>query len=179
YLEQILKVCPVGPYRLAGWSFGANVAHAIAALIQEARAKVELLAMIDGYPYAGSPPDAPAVNYMDDEEDLESVRRLHFNGAGLDEVDDQRAAELATILAHSKTLAMGHDPFLFDGDILFFGATGHSDIAALKPAAWQPYITGAIKAHQSGVEHHEMMQSEPQSQIGAELRAALAGLDHS
>ncbi len=174
YLEQIREVCPRGPFRLAGWSFGANVAHTIAAMLQDAGAEVELLALIDGYPYAGNPPGSTGSERSDEAEDLATVRRLYLNGAGLVGVDDVRAAELTAILAHSKVLAKAHTPLVFDGDVLFFSATGHPDTAALRPSAWRPFITGSIRTQAVAAEHHEMMQPVPLAQIAEVLGAELA-----
>lgn len=47
YLDQVRKIQQTGPYRLVGWSFGGNVAHAMAGLLGEADEEVELLAVID------------------------------------------------------------------------------------------------------------------------------------
>lgn len=50
YVAQIRSVQPEGPYRLLGWSFGGNIAHAVAALLEEQGEQVELLALLDSYP---------------------------------------------------------------------------------------------------------------------------------
>jgi nonribosomal peptide synthetase DhbF len=161
YLERIRDVRPEGPYRIAGWSFGGNVAHAIAAMLREAGEEVDLLALIDGYPYAGRQPGAAKRT-----QDLAEVRRLHLDGTALSEVDDERAAELAAVLAHNTGLAEEHKPPLFDGDMLFFSAAGHAD---LKPADWQPFVTGSVRTHAVAARHHEMMRPEPLARIAEVL----------
>lgn len=174
YIEQIRGVCPKGPFRLAGWSFGANVAHTIAAILQETEEEVEAITIIDGYPYAGNPPDASGLDFSEEVEDLDSVRRLHLNSTEMPGVDDQRAAELAVVLGHNKMLAETHTPPLFKGDVLFFRAMGHPDTPALKPSAWQPFITGSIRTFDVPVEHHNMMQPEALAQIAGVLGEELA-----
>ncbi|RLP68756.1 hypothetical protein D9V30_09350 [Mycetocola reblochoni] len=53
YFERIRAIAPRGPYRLAGYSFGGNVAHAIAARLVEEGEEVELLALLDPAPLSG------------------------------------------------------------------------------------------------------------------------------
>ncbi|MFD9685542.1 amino acid adenylation domain-containing protein [Kitasatospora sp. NPDC059088] len=50
YLAELRAVRPEGPYALLGWSFGGPVAHAVAALLREQGERVDLLAVLDGYP---------------------------------------------------------------------------------------------------------------------------------
>jgi amino acid adenylation domain-containing protein len=175
YIEQIRKVCPQGPYRLAGWSFGGNVAHTMAAMLGAAGAEVELLALIDSYPYAGKPPGSTG---SEQTLDLATMRGLHLNGTALSGVDDERAAALAAVLAHNKVLAEEHEPLLFHGDVLFFRATGHPDTAELKPSAWQPFIMGSMRTHAIAAGHYEMMQPEPQARIAEVLGLELARARH-
>ncbi|HEY3869542.1 MAG TPA: amino acid adenylation domain-containing protein [Actinocrinis sp.] len=176
YIERIREVRPEGPYRLAGWSFGGNVAHSIAAMLRGAGEEVDLLALIDGYPYAGRPPGSDT-SYGP--QDIETVRRLHLDGTALSDVDDERAAELATVLVHNTRLAEEHKPPLFNGDMLFFSATGHPDTAELKPAAWQPFITGSVRTHVIAAEHHEMLRPEALARIAGVLGEELARTDQA
>ncbi|WP_337662142.1 thioesterase domain-containing protein [Actinoalloteichus sp. AHMU CJ021] len=162
YLSRLREVQPAGPYRLAGWSFGGNVAHTIAAMLGEAGEQIDLLALIDCYPYAGGEPGSTA---EEPAPDLETVRRLHLDGTALSQVDDGRAAELATVLGHNTRLAVKHDPPLFDGDVLFFSATGDRDIPELKPTAWRRFVTGSLHLHVIAAQHHEMLRPEPLGRI--------------
>jgi nonribosomal peptide synthetase DhbF len=170
YLERIREVRPEGPYRLAGWSFGGNVAHTIAAMLRDAGEEVHLLALIDSYPYAGG---RPGSNASERKQGLATVRRLHIDGTALSGVDDERAAELAAVLEHNTNLAVEHKPPLFNGDVLFFGATGHRDVAELKPTAWQPFITGSVRTYAVAADHHEMMRPGPLARIAEVLGTTL------
>ncbi|GGM89380.1 hypothetical protein GCM10011609_27800 [Lentzea pudingi] len=170
YLEQILVAQPEGPYRLVGWSFGGNVAHTVASMLREAGHEVELLAVIDGYPYAGRATRSPG---RPSTPDLAMVRSRHLDGTALSEVDDERAAELAEVLAHNTGLAQEHKPPLFDGDVLFFGAAGHRDAAELKPGAWQPFVTGTVRVHVVEAAHHEMLRPEPLASMAAVISGEL------
>jgi thioesterase domain-containing protein len=136
-------------------------------MLRESGAEVELLALIDGYPYAGRPPGSTVSKPA---EDLATVRRLHIDGSALSDVDDDRAAELAAVLTHNTGLAEEHKPPLFDGDMLFFNAAGHPE---LKPTAWQPFITGSVRTHAVAAQHHEMMRPEPLARIAEVLSEEL------
>ncbi|WP_434626621.1 non-ribosomal peptide synthetase [Chromobacterium sp. CV08] len=47
HIERIRRIQPQGPYRLAGWSVGGSIAHAMAALLQEQGETVSFLGLID------------------------------------------------------------------------------------------------------------------------------------
>ncbi|AUH53611.1 non-ribosomal peptide synthetase [Chromobacterium sp. ATCC 53434] len=47
HIERIRRIQPRGPYRLAGWSVGGSIAHAMAALLQEQGEAVSFLGLID------------------------------------------------------------------------------------------------------------------------------------
>ncbi|WP_052809537.1 non-ribosomal peptide synthetase [Streptomonospora alba] len=172
YLERIREVQAEGPYRLAGWSFGGNVAHTIAAMLWEAGEEVETLALIDAYPYAGRPRGSNAPKRTPD---IAEIRRLHIDGTTLSEVDDERVAELAAVLTHNTGLAERHKPPLFHGDLLFFRATGHPDVAELRPDAWQPFVTGSVRTCDVAAPHHELLRPEPLAKIAGVLADRWAG----
>jgi thioesterase domain-containing protein len=145
-------------------------------MLREAGEEVELLALIDGYPSAGRPPGSNAAKQT---QDVAMVRRLHIDGTALSGADDERAAELAAILEHNTGLAEEHKPPMFNGDMLFFSATGHRDTAELEPTAWQPFITGSVRTHAVAARHHEMMQPEPLARITEVLGEELGWRDRA
>jgi thioesterase domain-containing protein/acyl carrier protein len=60
YVDELRSVQPHGPYRLAGLSYGGNVAFEMCRLLHDDREDVELLAMFDSHPpptYHTQPPD--------------------------------------------------------------------------------------------------------------------------
>ncbi|GAA4988213.1 amino acid adenylation domain-containing protein [Kineococcus glutinatus] len=61
YVAHVRSVQPHGPYSLLGWSFGGHVAHEMAAQLEEAGERVELLAVLDAEPAdpAGAPGAGP------------------------------------------------------------------------------------------------------------------------
>jgi len=87
YLHLVRAVQPTGPYRLAGYSFGGNVAHQMAADLVAAGERVELLALLDPAPLVG---DGDGL----DEEDLAGVR-------------DEQAAFLEQVSAGPEAVDLG------------------------------------------------------------------------
>jgi thioesterase domain-containing protein len=51
YVEQIRAVQPHGPYRLGGFCFSGLVAYEMARVLREEGEELDLLALIDAYPY--------------------------------------------------------------------------------------------------------------------------------
>src|SRR5687767_7597821 len=56
YADIVQRAQPVGPYRLGGWSMGALTAHAVATVLEERGATIELLVLVD--PRFGPAPPA-------------------------------------------------------------------------------------------------------------------------
>nr|WP_232327876.1 type I polyketide synthase [Kibdelosporangium sp. MJ126-NF4]CEL14437.1 Malonyl CoA-acyl carrier protein transacylase [Kibdelosporangium sp. MJ126-NF4]CTQ88802.1 Malonyl CoA-acyl carrier protein transacylase (EC 2.3.1.39) [Kibdelosporangium sp. MJ126-NF4] len=56
HIDQILQTRPAGPYTLGGWSFGAIVAHEVAARLLRRGHRVDMLVCLDGHvPATGRP----------------------------------------------------------------------------------------------------------------------------
>jgi arthrofactin-type cyclic lipopeptide synthetase C len=71
--RMIRAIQPQGPYRLAGWSFGATVAYEIATQLIGEDATVEFLGSIDGY-YLGPGSTAAEQLSLDEERLLSEIR---------------------------------------------------------------------------------------------------------
>ncbi|AOS63974.1 amino acid adenylation domain-containing protein [Actinoalloteichus hymeniacidonis] len=175
YLEQIRRVQPHGPYRLVGWSFGGNVAHAMSASLAAAGEEVELLAMIDAYPYLGSQPE----NALPEPEEIEPrhielVRRsfpqLHTEAI----LDQDRLEFLAKALTRHHWLGTRHRPGLHQGDILYFRASGHPDEKRLSAESWAEFVTGEVRTIQMDVGHFELLDADPLSRIAEVLGEELS-----
>ncbi|GLZ39390.1 non-ribosomal peptide synthetase [Actinokineospora sp. NBRC 105648] len=181
YAEQVLRVRPEGPYRILGWSFGGNVAHALAARLRELGHRVDLVALLDAYP---SEEDLRAVQL--DEEALLANNFRHF-GFDVDaaELAGDEAAVLARFRDHLRAenaaighleaadmpalkrvfvnnvrLMRAHVPPVLDTDVLFLSARHAPDRAGVDPGVWRRYVTGDIAVHPVGVAHGEMMTDD-------------------
>ena len=194
YADQIRSVQPSGPYHLLGWSFGAVVAHAVAAYLQDRGEEVALLALLDGYPaeqdvFEGSHGhDKDTHDTQDDSEVLaELLVSLGYEVPG-EPGDPLRIADFVELVSggdgplaglgteaveamgatfvHHVTLANRHVPPLYRGDAVFFTATLDSADGECGEKSWAPHVTGQVENHDVECAHGDMMNANPLSVIG-------------
>ncbi|MFD7655683.1 alpha/beta fold hydrolase, partial [Actinosynnema sp. NPDC059797] len=179
YLEQVRAAQPTGPYSLLGWSFGANVAHAMAAALREEGEEVALLALLDGYP---TRPTGEVFSARDPEVLAALLRSLGHRAepapaspaefrerladGPLADADPDRLAE---VFAANLTLMTAGTTARFDGDVLFFTATADKADGSPVPADWLAHVTGGVEEHRVDCRHGEMTRPEPLAAIAAVL----------
>ncbi|MBG0824312.1 amino acid adenylation domain-containing protein [Planomonospora sp. ID91781] len=183
YLERIREVQPRGPYRLAGWSMGGLIAHAMAVELRGRGEEVALLAMLDAYPGAG-----PGVVPEQDEVLSGLLAAIGYRGSG--EADDIMAfvrahggryatldePTLRAVHRHYRNgvkISREYAPRVFDGDVLFFTAARGRGAHAPAAADWKPYVTGAVVDHAVDCDHESMLNPGPVAEIAALLRKEL------
>jgi amino acid adenylation domain-containing protein len=190
YLEQLRRVRPRGPYHLLGWSFGAQVAHAMAAQLQEQGEEVGLLAMLDGYPPTGPAPcDEPLAALLGSLGHDLSARPdspplalpefrsiLLADGSPLAALAPGAVDALPEVFAHNSALARTHRPGGYAGDVLFFRATEGKSADAPAPSAWRPYIDGRLEVHDIPARHGELTSPGPLARIAPAVAERLAQL---
>jgi pristinamycin I synthase-3/4 len=185
YLEVIRGVQPHGPYHLLGWSFGAVVAHAMAARLRSLGEDVGLLALLDGYPETGeNPPVSPrdpgllsallrSLGYPVDSDTLsrtEFDRVVHAGDgllAGLD------TAALPEVFASNINLHNGHRPPVLDADVHLFQALHGKAPTDPGPDTWHDHVTGELLVHPVASTHGGLTAPEPLAAIGAVLSTLL------
>ncbi|QQQ80512.1 alpha/beta fold hydrolase [Saccharothrix sp. 6-C] len=186
YLDQVRAVQPTGPYHLLGWSFGAGVAHAMAAALREEGEQVATLALLDGYPtaptgdvHSARDPRVLAallrsLGYPDDPAPV-SVADFAARVADgpLADVVPARLADLAEVFADNLTLMGEGTTARFDGDVLFFAATADKTDLSPVPADWRAHITGDVDAHRVDCRHGDLTRPGPLAAVGAVLAAHL------
>ncbi|MFF4097622.1 amino acid adenylation domain-containing protein, partial [Streptomyces sp. NPDC001834] len=177
YIEEIRRVQPAGPYRLAGWSFGGLVAHAMANALQQAGEKVEFLALLDSYPSGGGTaatvPQASrdlrteAVEALTGNRtepgrqvasDAEAVAVLRRECIPLVETDDAAALRALNVAMNNIAIMDAFVPEKFEGDLLVFTAErdGWGDSQA---EAWQKHVTGTVEFTLVESGHYDMVDS--------------------
>ncbi|MDQ3274798.1 MAG: amino acid adenylation domain-containing protein [Actinomycetota bacterium] len=195
YIERIRSVQPAGPYHLLGWSIGGNIAHALAARLQQEGETVGLLAILDAYPT--DPAERVEVDPAalltdmhrryrehygaDDREppaDLAGTRQqiVEFFGRGESELAYFDAAQRAVILDVQLNLATvtgPYEPRSFDGDLLFFVAKQQGGEWGV-PEAWRPYVTGDIDVREVDSRHATMLDPTPAAEIGRVLAGRIS-----
>ncbi|MFJ6615805.1 amino acid adenylation domain-containing protein [Streptomyces sp. NPDC091289] len=195
YASRIREVQPEGPYRLLGWSTGGIIAHAIAAVLQEAGQEVELLAILDAYPAEGFR-GLPVPDRAEALESLltmggygpESLGDKELNTANVVEVLRREGSPLATLSAtkiealgevylNTNDLVRAYDHRVFRGDVLFFRATVDTIDDTLTPETWTPYVSGRIDNTNVACSHKDMTLPEPIAHIARVVADRLTELE--
>ncbi|MFD4636236.1 amino acid adenylation domain-containing protein [Lentzea sp. NPDC058436] len=167
YVAEIRAVQPEGPYHLLGWSFGAQVAHAIATRLQEENAEVAFLALLDGYPAAQS--DSPATDLDPTADLLASLGRTSLDDL-VPVLGARAVAALPAVFAHNRRLSDTHVPTTpYRGDALFFQATEGRTDSSPHPDAWTPHITGTLHLHPVATTHGDMTGPAPMAEIATAI----------
>ena len=194
YLPYLRSVRPHGPFHLAGWSLGGEIAFEVAAQLQAAGEEVGLLALIDAY--HGQDLTIPEEDVLPDllmglglDPDLlradppgspeEAARRvlalLHERGDGLGALDERTAIAAYENYRNARRLAMDYRPGRYRGDIVFFTAIqGRTDSSPVAQGVWGPHLDGGrIEEYAIDAPHHQLMSPEPAAEIAGALVGAL------
>jgi amino acid adenylation domain-containing protein len=159
YVAQIREVQPAGPYHLVGWSFGGLLAHAMATRLQELGETVDLLAVLDGYPYR-----------------MRQRKEVPSDEQGPEQEPRQTApavAEMMKINTNNMELVGRFTPTVYHGDLLLFVAKNGPAKPAEMTDSWIPYVDGSIERVDVDSDHHGMMRGRPLSEIGQSISARL------
>ena len=191
YLEQVRAVQPDGPYHLLGWSFGANVTHALAAALRNEGATVGLVALLDGYPTTAV--DRPAWTATDPvvlnalltslgysaaparATPAEVFARVLAQPGPLRELPTDRFTALARVFAAHQTVLDHGTTDRFDGDVLVVRATEDKTHDSPTPTHWQAHVTGRVRVHDIACRHGEIAAPGPLAEIGALVATLLKG----
>lgn len=180
HLARIRSLQPHGPYHIIGWSFGGQIAHTVAAMLQQEGETVDSLVLIDAYPT-----NAASFIYdrlkANDAVMRHTVRerlvQLIFNGEEVPvkewdaavnkrfNIDVERRGNLLDSILHELTLSMGlmnlYHPQPYQGDMMFIEAKEDElRMDGLKPENWRPYVSGKITASKVDFLHEALMQSD-------------------
>jgi amino acid adenylation domain-containing protein len=189
YLAAIRRQQPEGPYQLLGWSYGAGVAHEIAAQLEELGEQVSLLAMLDGYPPESRPRQ---LLHAEDSENLllllESLGQRVGAGRQLDHAGylalandpdgplagfGDEVAALPAIFARNLNILSGFEPRKIAADVVYFDAVADKNVQSPEPTDWLPYLGGQLRVIPLDCGHAEVLQAEPLDQIVAVLKPLL------
>ena len=196
YLQHVRSVQPAGPYRLLGWSFGGNVAHAMAVQLQKEGEEVSFLAMLDSYPshllpLRGEPDEEEALIALlalggYDPDSLgggpltmaSALEILRSDASALASLDESTIMNLKQTYVNSVRILGAYVPERYEGDLLFFRSTIIPDwFDPIEPDMWIPYVSGRIERHDIACRHKDLCQPGPLAEIGQILAAKLKALD--
>ncbi|WZU33671.1 Linear gramicidin synthase subunit D [Rhodococcus ruber] len=183
YADEIVRVRPGGPYRLAGWSLGGVLAHAVAVELQARGLRVEHLAMLDCIPRIDT--DRFGAEFAENLRSLgvdvdpealrdglppEAARAVAAAvPAELIDLDAQRVQRIFATAVLSPELINRHEPGLFAGDVAFFSARDEHPSEADAANLWAPHVTGRVRNRFVPGAHGAMMDPPALDVIVPEL----------
>jgi amino acid adenylation domain-containing protein len=156
-VAHIRSVCPAGPYHLLGASFGGLIAHEVAAQLEEQGDRVELLALLDSYPFPPAMRDRPPATedefaaFMPDAEGLDAFDRLYRT------------------YVHSARIGGAWTPRRVAADVLLFAATEGKSPEWPGPDSWTSHVDGLLDVRQVAATHHGMTEPAALAVVGAVL----------
>ncbi|RVW06847.1 non-ribosomal peptide synthetase [Prescottella agglutinans] len=185
YVERIRRIQPSGPYHLVGWSLGGSIAHAMAVQLRGQGETVPTLAMLDSHVVD---PSADVVEHEDPSlADLlgEFAAELAGGDVALRELDPERVETILRRLpapfdrithrgwerivegiSHSFALLDRYRPGDFDGDLLYFRASG-GELAGAD--GWRESVRGSVAVVPVAAGHLQMTSPDALEVIGPEL----------
>ena len=149
HLAHIRQIQPKGPYTLIGWSMGGLLAHNIASILESSGDRVELVTLLDAYPYHGDvakqpldsplsikaaidflaitiPPEGPYPNSMEELADI--ILRTEIEAIPTENRPDEAllatlTGELRQIATHNIDIIRQYEPRKVTGNEVFIRAT--------------------------------------------------------
>jgi amino acid adenylation domain-containing protein len=194
YLLRIRAAQPVGPYLLAGRSFGGLIAYELAAQLRRAGQEVGLLALLDTVPLSAED-DGPMIAGAELEQYTLSVLLsdgrvgapqpgpLHRTdvfpavreGSGvLQGWDDRRLTAAADMFSRHIQLTYAYRPPPLDSRVLLFSAVAEPGgfSSAAKAARWHRTAPD-VRVHDLDCAHSNVLSPAPVAQIAAVLGPVL------
>nr|WP_262391489.1 non-ribosomal peptide synthetase [Nocardiopsis sp. CNR-923] len=167
YLGHLRRIQPQGPYQLLGWSFGGNVAHAMATRLQALGEKVSLLALVDSYPLGR------VFSLAGGAGDASELTRMHLSADMAREMGTDRLSRIEAVTNNNLRIGEHFLPKVFRGDTLFFASREDDRPTWLTPGLWKPHVEGAIDVRALPYAHFDLMGADAQSLIARTLTPRL------
>ncbi|MGO1069996.1 amino acid adenylation domain-containing protein [Lysobacter sp. CA199] len=202
YIAQMRKIQPHGPYRLLGWSLGGLIGHAVTAQLEQVGERVELLAMMDSYPFVADPVETSEAQqaqavlkflgfqhraYDNPPQDMRSLADLLCQEYDVFEIplvqeimkaDTKLIENVAAVTRNNLMLARSYRPTSIDADVMFFDARQKEQVDLdgmlhYHAHAWQPFVNGRIEVHDVDCHHQAMLEPRAAAHIARVLRERL------
>ncbi|GHH85681.1 non-ribosomal peptide synthetase [Streptomyces sulfonofaciens] len=198
YLDEIRTVAPEGPYRLAGWSFGGNVAFEMAAQLERAGDEVDFLGVIDAEALGTGPGPSEQdvlvrfgaeaglseeqVRRLDDDHIIAALVRRSHERETLPERTQSAAVRrmLAVARAHQKAAAGYRPGTRVTADVhLFTVSQQHPTLQAppVDPHAWRARTRGRVHEIELPGNHHDVVYPPHSAAVAERIETALQTLN--
>ncbi|WP_373296653.1 alpha/beta fold hydrolase [Streptomyces sindenensis] len=198
YLAHMRRVQPQGPYHLLGWSMGANIAQAIALLLEQEGEEAAVLISLDKVPVTEAPAgDEAAIDEQDVYAGLLSMvgadpaelgegpltaeltwEILERAGSALAGIERGHVSRFAEVAANNRRIEVSWRPAPVRTTVLAFVATpdpvADRHLVRQSAEAWRPFVTGPVETYQVTAAHAEMTRPGPIAEIGRVLAERLA-----
>ncbi|MFF4986987.1 amino acid adenylation domain-containing protein [Streptosporangium saharense] len=175
YADRIAAVQPAGPYHLFGWSFGGQVAYAIATALRERGEEVAFLGVLDTFPMdTGEEPSRTSeeLDELSRAETEEFLQGLRESAGVLADFDDATVRAIATVHRACMGLLLGADYARYDGDLLVVTAT-KDRVETGDHLQWAAHVDGRIVNHDVDFTHAELLTPKALTVIGPIVNRAL------
>lgn len=177
---------PNGRCQLLGWSFGANLAHAVAGHLDALGVEVEWLGLLDGYPadlHEDGPQDgldltavvlrSLGANVLAEQEsqlagftDELAARLPHLHRA----LGEDVAARVPEVFAANLRRRARHRPTVIRGDVTVFRAAHEHRPKGPHPESWEPLVTGKVHVIDLPATHGQLGAPEHLHAVAKHLR---------
>ncbi|RBQ16068.1 non-ribosomal peptide synthetase [Spongiactinospora rosea] len=182
YAARIAEVQPRGPYHLLGWSFGGQVAYAVATALRERGQEVAFLGVLDAFPMDDGQeprPDAAELDRLsraETEDFLAGLRESAALSPLLAEFDTATVERVARVHRGCMELLLRASYAPYDGDLLV--VTAVRDRAETDDhLAWSRHVSGAVVNHEVDFTHAELLSPRALAVIGPIVNRALHPTD--
>lgn len=179
-----------GPYRLLGWSFGGNLAHEVAAQLQESGEEVEFLALLDSYPQekAGTfditDESVVAAVFMASQNLMpiptdrlvtraDLLAAYQANGSPLGGLSEESIGAMLAAFRTVVRIREDSTPSRYQGPVTFFTAREGRNEWTPTVDEWRPFVDGHIAEYGVEVTHDQMTQTEGLVTVGPILASLL------
>ncbi|ALG10938.1 type I polyketide synthase [Kibdelosporangium phytohabitans] len=176
HVERILETQPDGPYTLGGWSFGAIVAHEVAAQLLRRGARVDMLVCLDGYVPATGRPIGLDPRYLTSSVRLRTGARFGFGPIGR---RVRRTPDVRRQFVVNMDALLRYRPEPVDCPVVLFKAGADTRaLAALRTRLTRIY-RDPVRIHPVPGDHWSMLTSPHVHSLATRLRGSLPAPVHS
>lgn len=165
YSNEIRRIQPTGPYRLAGLSLGGTIAHALAVELQARGHEVETLMLLDSVPA-----DWFAEEQVPSVADARDFFDAHFATVTGNDSSYLGTRAASIMVEHVRAMTEFTQP-VFDGDVVFFNAAADSE--SYEPL-WRPHVTGILHTYDIPATHVELHLPDSAAAITRIMKKHLA-----